>query len=66
MSHVNSTPRALLGGKSPIEMMRFIYEDKDTQVLLDALGIREMLKEELMLKPEHLQQRRACFCGKNV
>ncbi len=54
MSHVNSNPRACLGGKSPLQMLRFIYGDKDTKVLLDAFGIKEICRDELVLKPEIL------------
>ena len=41
MSHANSNPRASLGGKSPIQMLRFVYGDEDAQDMLDAFGIRE-------------------------
>lgn len=59
MSHVNSNPRASLGGKSPIQMLRFVYGDDDAGALLDALGIREIGRDELMLKPEVLDVERA-------
>ena len=59
MSHVNSNPRESLGGKSPIQMLRFVYGEKDAGALLDAFGIREIGREELMLKPEILDIERA-------
>lgn len=59
MSHVNSSPRASLGGKSPIQMLRFIYGDEEARELLDALSIREIPRDGLMLKPEILNIERA-------
>ena len=59
MSHVNSNPRAVLGGKSPIQMLRFVYGDDDADALLDAFGIREIGRDELMLRPEILDIERA-------
>ena len=59
MSHVNSAPRASLGGKTPIQMLRFIYGDEDADDLLRAFGIREIGRDELMLKPEILDIERA-------
>ena len=59
MSHVNSNPRASLGGKSPIQMLRFVYGEEDAQALLDAFGIREVGRDELTLKPEILDIERA-------
>ena len=59
MSHINSNPRASLGGKSPIEMLRFVFGDKDADALLDAFGIREVPRDELVLKPKILDIERA-------
>ena len=59
MSHVNSNPREALGGKSPIQMLRFVYGDEDANALLDAFGIREIGRDELVLKPEILDIERA-------
>ena len=59
MSHINSNPRESLGGKTPIEMLRFIYGQEDADVVLDAFGICEMSRDELMLKPEILNIERA-------
>jgi len=59
MSHVNSNPREALGGKSPIQMLRFVYGDAAAEALLDAFGIREVGRDELTLKPEILDIERA-------
>ncbi len=59
MSHVNSNPRASLGGKSPIQMLRFVYGDDDANALLDAFGIYGVNRDELTLKPEILDIERA-------
>ena len=59
MSHVNSNPRASLGGRAPIEMLRFVYGDEDAQALLDAFGVREVGRDELMLRPGILDAERA-------
>lgn len=59
MSHVNSNPRASLGGKSPIQMLRFVYGDDDASDLLDAFGICEIGRDELMLRPKILDIERA-------
>ena len=45
--------------KTPIQMLRFVYGDDDADALLDALGIAEMGRDELMLKPEILDIERA-------
>ncbi len=58
MSHVDSNPRAALGGKPPIQMLRFVYGG-DADDLLDALGIHEVGRDEPMLKPEVLDIERA-------
>ena len=54
MSHANSNPRASLGGKTPIQMLRFVYGEAEADALLDALGIREIGRDELTLRPEIL------------
>lgn len=59
MSHVNSNPRASLGGRSPIEMLRFVYGDEDAQALLDVFGVREVGRDELTLRPGILDAERA-------
>lgn len=59
MSHINSNPRESLGGKSPIQMLRFVYGEEDANAFLDAMGIEEIGRDELMLKPEILDIERA-------
>jgi IS30 family transposase len=59
MSHVNSNPRASLGGRSPMEMLRFVYGDGDAQALLGAFGVREVGRDELTLRPGILDAERA-------
>lgn len=59
MSHVNSNPRASLGGRSPIEVLRFVYGDEDAQALLDVFGVREVGRDELTLRPGILDAERA-------
>lgn len=59
MSHMNSNPRESLGGKSPIQMLRFVYGEGDADALLDALGIEEVPRDRLVLKPEVLDAERA-------
>lgn len=54
MSHANSNPRESLGGKTPIQMLRFVYGEDEASALLDALRIEEIGRDELMLKPEVL------------
>ena len=48
MNHVNSNPRASLGGKSPIQMLRFVYGENDANALLEALGIEEKGRDEVL------------------
>ena len=50
-SHVNSTPRKILMGKTPYEMFHLFYAD-DGKELLDALGIEHICLPELFLKPK--------------
>jgi len=52
-SHVNSNPRRSLGGKSPIQMFKFLY-GAAAGSLLERLGIEEVPIDGLMLKPEVL------------
>jgi IS30 family transposase len=46
-SHINSTPRKALNGKTPYEMFSFFFS-ANTAALL---GIREIPKDEVVLKP---------------
>jgi IS30 family transposase len=57
-SHVNSTPRACLCGMSPIRMLKRAYGDNITP-LFDAFGIEEVDRDDLMLKPKLLNDKRA-------
>lgn len=54
-SHINSTPRASLKGKTPYEMFCFLYgSDNDPEYakhLLKKLGISEISRDEVILKP---------------
>ena len=59
MSHVNSNPRASLGGKSPLQMLRFVYGEAGADALLDAFGISEVGRDELVLRSEILDIERA-------
>lgn len=49
LSHVNSTPREKLGGKSPIELLEFLYPELYTKFY--EFGIRKIPKDEVILKP---------------
>ena len=54
-SHINSTPRASLNGKTPYEMFSFLYGNPDNpnyaKNLLKKLGISEIARDEVVLKP---------------
>lgn len=58
MSHANSNPREGLCGMSPIGMFLAAYGD-DGADLLDALGIRQMGRDEITLTPDILDIERA-------
>lgn len=58
MSHANSNPREGLCGMSPIQMFLAAYGD-DGRDLLDALGIRQMGRDEITLTPDILDSGRA-------
>ncbi len=53
MSHANSNPREALCGMSPIQMFSAAYGE-EAAALLDALGVRQIPRDEIMLKPEIL------------
>lgn len=57
MSHVNSNPRAKLHGMSPIAMFKKIYGEEGER-FLNALGIEEIGRDDLLLKPEILNMER--------
>ena len=46
-SHINSTPRESLNGKTPYEIMEFLYGNE----LLDLLNINKIKRDEIILKP---------------
>lgn len=46
-SHINSTPRESLGGKTPYEIFTFIYGKQ----LADKLNIQEIAKDEVITTP---------------
>jgi len=46
-SHINSTPRQSLGGKSPYELFSFIYGHE----VLDLLNISFISRDDVILKP---------------
>jgi len=50
-SHINSTPRESLGGKTPYEIFTFIYGRK----LADKLNIQEITKDEVNTTPRLLK-----------
>ena len=49
LSHINSSPRKKLNGRSPIELMKFL--DPKLWARFEALGIKEIPKDEVILKP---------------
>ena len=46
-SHINSTPRESLGGKTPYEIFTFIYNEN----LAKKLGIQKIEKDEVTTTP---------------
>lgn len=50
MSHVNSKPRESLGGKTPYEILQFIYPELHAQ-LCDGYGIEKISLYEVNLSP---------------
>lgn len=54
-SHINSTPRKSLKGKSPYEVFCFMYSTEDNpkrgKEILDKLNIKEIKRDEVTLKP---------------
>lgn len=50
-SHINSTPRESLGGKTPYEIFTFIYGDE----LADKLNIQKIAKDEVNTTPRLLK-----------
>ena len=54
LSHVNSAPVEMLGGKSPLELADFMYHDLYEK--LYAFGIRQIEKDQVILKPYLLKK----------
>ena len=54
LSHINSVPCEILGGKSPLELTEFMYHDLYEKLL--AFGIRPIEKDRIILKPYLLKQ----------
>lgn len=50
-SHLNSTPRASLGGKTPYEVFTFLYGEK----VAEKLNIQKIRKDEVNLTPSLLK-----------
>lgn len=46
-SHINSTPRESLNGKTPYEMMEFLYGKE----IIELLNIKQIKRDEVILKP---------------
>lgn len=55
LSHINSSPCELLGGKSPLELTEFMYPDLYEKLL--AFGIRPIEKDRIILKPYLLKHK---------
>ena len=49
LSHINSAPIEKFGGKSPLEMAKFMYNDLYQE--LESFGIRIIEKDKIILKP---------------
>ncbi|MDF9867852.1 IS30 family transposase [Bacilli bacterium PM5-3] len=49
-SHINSTPRKIYNGKTPIEILKFFYED-DFELIMKAFNLKEIKRDEVILKP---------------
>ena len=54
LSHVNSSPVESLGGRSPLELTRFMYPDLYEK--LYAFGIKMISKDQVILKPYVLKK----------
>ena len=54
-SHINSTPRKSLKGKTPYEVFCFVYSTENNprrgKEILDKLNIKEIKRDEVTLKP---------------
>lgn len=54
VSHVDSAPVEMLGGKSPLDLADFMYHDLYEK--LDAFGIHKIEKDKVILKPYLLKK----------
>lgn len=54
LSHVNSAPVEILGGKSPLDLADFMYHDLYEK--LDVFGIHKIEKDKVILKPYLLKK----------
>ena len=54
LSHVNSAPVEMLGGRSPLELTDFMYHDLYEK--LEAFGIHKIEKDKVILKPYLLKK----------
>jgi IS30 family transposase len=52
-SHINSTPREIINGKTPFELFSFLYGKE----VLEALNIKEVKRDEVILKPYLLKRK---------
>lgn len=55
LSHINSAPCKILGGRSPLELTEFMYHDLYEKLI--TFGIRPMEKDQIILKPYVLNSR---------
>lgn len=53
-SHINSTPRKILGGKSPLEVFSFLHGEETARLL----GITQIQRDKVTLKPYLLKHPR--------
>ena len=54
-SHINSAARKSLGGISPLQVFKFIYEDA-ARLVCELLGLKEIPVFEIVLKPSLLKK----------
>ena len=54
LSHVNSSSKEKLEGKSPIELMKFFYPELMEK--FEAFGIKEISKDKIVLNPSLLKE----------
>ena len=57
MSHMNSQPRESLGGRTPIEMFKFMAGESAIK-LIEMLGIEEIPFKQLDMRPEMINEER--------